>query len=194
MATGIVTHAYDSPLREAHSLFAEPHWYAAYTRSNHEKQVAGQLASRGVEHFLPLYQTVHRRKDRRVRLNLPLFPSYVFVRLPLRDRLQVLQISGLVHLVGFGGLPTTLPEQEIETLRAGLGGDLRAQPHPYLTAGRRVRITNGPLASMEGILQRRKGNYRIVICVDLIMQAVSVETDVADVIPVPMGRLRQGCD
>jgi transcription antitermination factor NusG len=186
MATGILAHTHDSPLGEAHSLFAEPHWYAAYTRANHEKQVAGQLARRGVDHFLPLYQTVHRRKDRRVHLNLPLFPSYVFVRLPLRDRLQVLQIPGLVHLVGFGGLPTTLPEQEIETLRKGLKETLRALPHPYLTVGRQVRIKDGPLAGVEGILRRRKGNWRVVLSVDLIQRSIAVETESSNLAILPM--------
>ncbi len=170
---------------ELPSVFLEPRWYAAYTCANHEKQVAEQLRERGVEHFLPLYETVHRWKDRRVRLSLPLFPGYIFVRLPLRDRLNVLQVPSVVRLVGFGdGLPTALPEEEIATLRNGLGGAHNAQPHPYLTVGRRVRIRNGPLAGMEGILQRRKGNYRVVICVDLIMRAISVEADVADVMPL----------
>jgi transcription antitermination factor NusG len=193
MATAIIPNAtpYESPYESAQlpGAYLEPRWYAAYTCANHEKQVAEQLRERSVEHFLPLYETVHRWKDRRVRLSLPLFPSYIFVRLPLRDRLNVLQVPSVVRLVGFGdGLPTALPEEEIEILRNGLGGDLRAQPHPYLTVGRRVRIKNGPLAGMEGILQRRKGNYRVVICVDLIMRAISVEADVADVMPVGKAR------
>jgi transcription antitermination factor NusG len=173
---------------ELPAVFHEARWYAAYTCANHEKQVAEQLRERSVEHFLPLYETVHRWRDRRVRLHLPLFPGYIFVRLPLRDRLRVLQVPSVVRLVGFGdGLPTALPEEEITTLRNGLSGDLRAEPHPYLTAGRRVSIINGPLAGMEGILQRRKGNYRVVICVDLIMRAISVEADVADVMPLASG-------
>lgn len=169
---------------ELASVFDERRWYAAYTCANHEKQVAAQMVDRGIEHFLPLYETVHRWRDRRVHLHLPLFPGYVFVRLPLRDRLRVLQVASVVRLVGFGGgRPIALPEDEIETLRNGLAGAHNAQPHPFLTTGRRVRIVNGPLVGMEGILRRRKGNCRVVICVDLIMQAISVEADVADVMP-----------
>ncbi|HEV2386520.1 MAG TPA: UpxY family transcription antiterminator [Candidatus Acidoferrales bacterium] len=160
--------------------YLDPRWYAAYTCANHEKQVAAQLLERGVEHFLPLYKTMHRWKDRRIRLQLPLFPGYVFVRLALRDRLKVLQVPSVVRFVGFGGLPTALPEDEIETLRAGLSCGLRAQPHPYLAFGRRVPITNGPLAGMEGILQRRKGKYRVVLSVDLIMRSIAVEASIAD--------------
>src|SRR5580700_8237318 len=85
-------------------------WYAAYTSANHEKRVAEQLGVREVEHFLPLYSSVRRWKDRRVMLELPLFPGYVFVRMALRDRLQVMQIPGIARLVGFDGTPSALPE------------------------------------------------------------------------------------
>jgi transcription antitermination factor NusG len=164
--------------------YLEPLWYAAYTCSNHEKRIAQQLQERGIEYFLPLYEAVHRWKDRRVRLSLPLFPGYVFVRLPLRDRLRVLQVPSVVRFVGFGQHPAALPEQEIERLHNGLSGGLHAQPHPYLTTGRRVRVKSGPLAGMEGILQRRKGNFRVVLSIDLIMRSIAVDVDIADVLPL----------
>src|SRR5438477_6146217 len=118
---------------------AEPHWYAAYTRAQHEKQVAAELGMREVEHFLPLYSSMRRWKDRRVQLELPLFPGYVFVRLALCERLRVVQIPSVVRLVGFNGTPAALPDTEIEIMRSGLSERLRAEPHPFLTAGRRVR-------------------------------------------------------
>src|SRR5437773_11314800 len=113
--------------------FVEPHWYAAYTCANHEKRVAAELGLREVEHFLPLYSSVRRWKDRRVQLDLPLFPGYVFVRLALCDRLHVVQIPSVVRLVGFGGLPAALPDTEMEILRGGFGQSLRAEPHSFLT-------------------------------------------------------------
>src|SRR6266849_6613115 len=76
-------------------------WYAAYTSAHHEKRVAEQLGVREVEHFLPLYESVRRWKDRRVKLQLPLFPGYVFVWLAPCVRLQVLLVPGVVHLVSF---------------------------------------------------------------------------------------------
>ena len=103
---------------EAHaraSLAAEavhPVWYAAYTSANHEKRVAEQLCARSVEHFVPLYESVRRWKDRKVRLQLPLFPGYVFVRLVWWDRLHVLQVPGVARLVGFNGRPCALPDSE----------------------------------------------------------------------------------
>jgi transcription antitermination factor NusG len=123
-------------------------------------------------------------------LQLPLFPGYLFVRLPLRDRMRVLQVPGVVRLVGFGEHLIALPENEIETLRSGLDGGLSAQPHPYLTAGRRVQIKGGPLAGMEGILLRRKSNFRVILSIDLIMRSVAVEVDAADLLPRPSVRAR----
>src|SRR5229473_6075625 len=96
------------------------HWCAAYTLANHEKRVTEQLTERSVEHFLPLYESVRSWKDRKVRLQLPLFPGYVFVRVALQDRLQVQRIPGVAWLVGFSGRPSALPDEEIERLRVGL--------------------------------------------------------------------------
>ena len=164
--------------------YLERRWYAAYTSANHEKRVAMQLGQRSVEHFLPLYASVRRWKDRRVRLDLPLFPGYVFVRLALRDRLRTLQTPGVVRLVGFGGQPTALPDQEIDALRQGLARAIRIEPHPYLKVGRRVRVTTGPLQGLEGILARKKNSSRFVISLDLIMRSVAAEIDVAELEPV----------
>jgi len=159
------------------SGYWEPFWYAAYTSANREKRVAEQLARRSVEHFLPLYETVRQWKDRRVQMQIPLFSGYVFVRLALRDRLQVLQVPGVANLVGFSGKPTALPQEEIDALRTSLANGVRAEPHPYLTVGRRARVKAGPLAGMEGILVRKKNQDRFVLSLDLIQRSVAVEVD-----------------
>src|ERR1039458_9553712 len=88
---------------------SQKRWYAAHTRANHEKRVAEQLLLREVEHFLPLYQSVRKWADRRKRLEVPLFPGYIFVRLPLQERLRVLEIPSVARLVGFDKLPAALP-------------------------------------------------------------------------------------
>jgi transcription termination/antitermination protein NusG len=160
--------------------YLDQRWYAAYTSANHEKRVAEQMVQRSVEHFLPLYASVRKWKDRRVELNLPLFPGYVFVQMALRDRLQVLQIPGVANLVGFGGTPATLPEGEIEALRTSLRSGVRAEPHPFLTVGRRVRVKVGPLAGLEGIVIRKKNRLRLVISLELIRRAAAVEVEAAD--------------
>jgi len=163
--------------------FLEPHWFAAYTCAQHEKRVAAESGMREVEHFLPLYSSVRRWKDRRVQLESPLFPGYVFVRLALRDRLRVLQIPSVVRLVGFNSQPTALPDTEIEIMRSGLSQSLRAEPHPFLAVGRRVRITGGPFAGLEGVLKRKKNSLRVVVSLSLIQRSVAVDVDVADVAP-----------
>jgi len=159
---------------------AEPNWYVAYTRANHEKRVAMQLEGRTVEYFLPFYKSVRQWKDRRVQLELPLFPSYVFVRLPLRDRLRVLEIPGVVRLVGFDGHPAALSEQEIEALRESLASQLKLRPHPYLTVGRRVRIKSGPLNGLKGILVRKKGSFQVIVSIELIMRSVIAQVELSD--------------
>jgi transcription antitermination factor NusG len=159
----------------------EPRWYAVYTCAHREKNIAEQFGQRSIEQFLPLYEAVHRWKDRRVRLQLPLFPSYVFVRIALGDQLKVLKTPGVVRLVSFNGRPVPLPELEISALQRGLSSGLRAEPHPGLTTGRRVRIKAGPLCGLMGKLVRRKENYRIVISVDSINRSILCEVSLEDV-------------
>jgi len=137
-----------------------------------------------VENFLPLYSSVRRWQDRRVQLQLPLFPGYVFVHLALSDRLRVLQVPGVAKLVGFGGQPVALPDEQLEALRVGLNGQLCAEPHPYLSLGRRIRVLRGPFQGVDGILVRKKGVFRVVLSLELIMRSIAVEVDVADVGPV----------
>jgi transcription antitermination factor NusG len=137
-----------------------------------------------IECFVPLYRSVRRWKDRRKQLELPLFPGYVFVHMALRDRLQVLQLQGVVHFVSFHGKPAPLPTFEIEALRNGLVRNVLAEPHPYLKIGRRVRIHNGPMAGMEGVLVRRKDKFRVVLAIHLIQRSVAVEVDEAEIEPI----------
>lgn len=167
--------------------YSEQRWYAAYTCANHEKRVVGELESRDVEHFLPLYSSVRRWKDRRVRLELPLFPGYVFLRLALREKLRVLQIPSVVCLVSFNGQPAALSDDEMAALRSLLTEQRHAQPHPYLAVGRPVRVVNGPLAGLQGFIVRKKNHCRFVISLNLIMRSVSVELNEEDLVLCPLG-------
>lgn len=158
----------------------EPYWYAAYTCANHERRIADQLGCRGIEHFFPQYESVRKWKDRKVRLSLPLFPGYVFVHLELRERLKVLQVPGVVRLVGFNGQPTAVPAEDVARIREFLGQGFRAEPHPFMTVGRRVLVQSGPLAGMEGIILRRKSRTRLVISFELIQRSMAVEVGEED--------------
>ena len=159
-------------------------WYAVYTNSRHEKCVAKHFDLRQIESFLPLYQKLHHwRKRNRVRLDLPLFPNYVFVRVAPQQRTSVLAVPGVLGMVGRGRIASALPDAEIESLRIGL--QLRkVEPHPYLIAGERVRIKAGSMEGMEGILLRKKNELRVVLTLELIKRSVAVEVDTEDVEPV----------
>ena len=162
----------------------EIHWYAAYTSANHEKRVAEQLSQRRVECFLPLYESVRRWKDRRVKLKMPLFPGYVFVRIALIDRLCVQQVRGVARLVGFGGMPAALPDEEMRLLQTSLERGVRAKPHPFLTVGMRVRVKGGPMVGLQGILKRRKSKARLIVSIELIQSSMAVEVDESDLEPM----------
>lgn len=159
-------------------------WYAVYTHARHEKRVTEHLRGRLLECYLPSYRSIRRWKDRRMEIDLPLFPGYVFVRIAYRSRLQVLTAPGVVQIVGFDGKPAPIHESEIDALRQGLSRKSRFEPHPYLKIGRRVRVRSGPLAGMEGILVRRKDGFRLVLSIELIMRSVAIDVDEADVEPV----------
>jgi len=157
-----------------------PGWFVICTMPRHEKQVAVQLCGRGIDHFLPLYEEVHRWKDRRVTVSLPLFPGYVFVRIPIVERLRVQVIPGVSRFVGFGSSPVALSDREMSQLQQGLK-TLRAEPHPFLKVGQVVRLKSGPLAGFKGILERYRDRFHVVLSMDLIQQSVAVEVEICDV-------------
>lgn len=158
-------------------------WFAAYTNSHHEKRVASHFDERQIESFLPLYSALHHWKNRcRVGLDLPLFPNYVFVHIDPRERVRVLEVPGVLSLVGFGRTLAPLSDFEIEALRSCVG-QRKIEPHPYLVIGERVRINAGPMMGMEGVLVRKKSNFRVVLLLDVIMQCVAVEVDADDLEP-----------
>jgi transcription antitermination factor NusG len=169
----------DAEMSEA---LIEERWYAAYTCANHEQRVAQQLVERGLEHFLPLYQSVRRWKDRRVQLDLPLFPGYIFVHLALRERFRVLRIPSVVRLVGFNRLPVALSESEIKTLRTTSSHPAGVKPHPYLSVGKRVRIRRGVFEGLQGHLLKRKGGFRVVLSIDSISRSVIADVDLMDIV------------
>jgi len=162
---------------------AQQNWYAVYTWAHHEKRVAEMMSQRKIRGFLPVYRSLRRWKDRRKEIELALFPSYVFVHLALRDRVRVLEIPGVVDMVGARGKPTPLAYQEIECFQLGIDGCVKLHPHPFLKIGRKVRVRYGSLAGLEGILIRRKDGPRLVVSIEILMRSVAVEVDETDVEP-----------
>jgi transcription antitermination factor NusG len=177
--------------RVSERIVAEVQWYVAYTSAKHEKKVAAEIGRRSLECFLPLYESLRQWKDRRIKLDLPLFPGYIFVHFSLEQRLQVLQIPGVVRLVGFSGCAAPVPEIEIKRIRAILSHGLCIEPHPYLATGRRVRVKTGPLSGLEGTIVRRKNRNRFVVAVDLIRRAVALDVEEAELEAVSPTRLQK---
>ena len=160
-------------------------WYVAYARPRHEKHVVYQLEQRGIRSLVPVYTSVRRWKDRWKRLELPLFPCYVFVQIALQRKLDLLQLPGVVDLVTFQGKPVPVLDSEMETLQC-LNTTATALPYPYsyLRAGRRVRVRRGALEGLEGVFVRRRGLSRVVLSVSLIQRSVAIEVEDADVEPI----------
>jgi transcription antitermination factor NusG len=172
-------------LASAAAQEAAPCWYAVSTVPRHEKRVNDRMADRAIETFLPLYRTTRQWKKRMpVTLELPLFPSYLFVRVALGSKGRVLSTPGVLSFVGNGRHAVSVPDGEIDALRRGIQ-EYATEPHPYFAVGEKVRVKAGPLAGFTGTLLRQKTGTRVVLTIEAIMQGVAVEIDLANVEPAP---------
>jgi transcription termination/antitermination protein NusG len=158
-------------------------WFAIWTRSRHEKMVRDQLAQKDIEVFLPTITRWSRWKDRKKKIDWPLFPGYCFARFDARAPLPILKCEGVVTIVGTDGLPSPIPEIEIDSIRLLIESELSYDPCPLIKEGMMVEVKGGPLKGVVGRLIRKGAHARLVLSVDLIGQAVSVEVDAADVKP-----------
>jgi transcriptional antiterminator NusG len=159
-------------------------WYALYVQVNHEKEVTKRLEQKEISCFLPLLETWSKRRDRRKRIQLPMFPGYVFVHVHLDSsaNLTLVKTPGALRLLHNSEGPLSIPRYQVENLKTLI---LSAQPlelHSYLKEGDLVRVVRGPLTGCVGMLKRtdpKRG--RLVVSVDIIKQSVSVELDLEDV-------------
>ncbi|HEY3975331.1 MAG TPA: UpxY family transcription antiterminator [Candidatus Sulfotelmatobacter sp.] len=151
-------------------------WYAVRTRSRHEKLVARQLETQGIQSFLPVVTKISNWSDRKKEVEMPLFSGYAFVRVDHAsdDRVRVLKTQGVVSFVGVQGVGIPIPDREIENINTLLASKLTYQERPYLHVGQRVRVTGGALDGMEGILAAENSDRSLVISVGLIQRSLSV--------------------
>jgi transcriptional antiterminator NusG len=156
-------------------------WYAVWTRSRAEKAVHDQLGVKGFEVFLPTVTRWSRWKDRRKRVDWPLFPGYCFARFDPLQSLQVLNCSGVATIVSFDGKPAAVPDAEVDAVRRLVTSGLQYDPCPFLKEGSRVEVVSGPLRGVVGLLVKKGPNARLVLSVDLISSAVAVTVDASDV-------------
>ena len=159
-------------------------WYALWVKSNREKVIAAALQHMGYEQFLPLYRTQRRWSDRLKDLDLPLFSGYVFCRLDPVHRLPVLIIPGAISFVGLGKTPIPVEDSEITALQTIVRAGVPVVPWPFLQVGQRVRIEQGPLREIEGVVTDLKNGLRLVVSVGLLQRSVAVEIDRDSITPV----------
>ena len=162
-------------------------WYAIYTRSRHEQKVNDRLLRKKIETFLPLIERWSRRRDRRKRISLPLFPGYLFVRTPMDacTHLEILKTESVVQILGDNGKPVPVPDDQVCAIQTLTKNGTTVTSWPYLREGMRVRVVNGPLMGIEGfLLKTQPRKHRLILSVDLIKQSVSVEIDALDVEPI----------
>jgi transcription antitermination factor NusG len=152
-------------------------WYALRIRPNHERLSAAALGAKGYEQYLPVFRSRRRWSDRVIDIEQPLFPGYIFCRFDAKKRLPILTSPGVVSVVGFGNEPVPIPESEIQAVQAILRSGLGAEPCPFLREGQRIRIRRGAFEGMEGILLKKKSEWRIVVSISLLQRSVSVEID-----------------
>ena len=170
------TASYTLPLPSL--LQEQAHWYAVYTNSRHEKVVAEHLRSKDLEVFLPTVTMTSSWKDRKVKLQTPAFPGYVFTKISLGERGKVVSAPGVVKILSFNGVPAPLNEAEIENIRLCQDRGVLIEPRPLFGLGTRVRVTSGVLEGLEGFVSHCKEERRLIVPLSLISQSISVQVDI----------------
>jgi transcription antitermination factor NusG len=171
-------------------------WYAVLCRSRHEQVVADGLTQKGMTAFLPRINETRNWSDRRKQIDMPLFPGYVFVKIPELKvaRVPVLQTTGVVRFVGIMNTPLPIPDKEIEDVRAVVQQREGISPYSSLAIGQRVRILGGALGGVEGTLVARGTKSLLVISIELIQRSISLKAHNLKVIPVsPAGMQLPSC-
>ena len=154
-------------------------WFAIQTRPRWEKLVHDALLGKGYESFLPVYKSRRRWSDRIKELELPLFSGYLFCRLAIEERMPVLTTLGVPQFVCIGRTPASVPDSQIDAVRAIAASGLASQPWPFLRVGNRVRLRGGSLDGVEGILLAARKRHRLIVSVELLQRSVAVEVDQA---------------
>jgi transcription antitermination factor NusG len=151
------------------------------------------LEGKGVEVFLPVFETMRQWKDRKKGIQMPLFPCYLFVRAtPTAGRLPVLTTPGVNLIIARGDQCAVISDDEISAIRQAARDPKRIEPHPYLKLGERVRVVRGAMSGVEGILVRTKAQCRLVVSVDLLNQSAAIEVNEDDVEPALPLRIQSG--
>jgi transcription antitermination factor NusG len=161
----------------------ESNWYAVHTMARHEMRIAAQFEEKRVFTFLPLLRQIHRWSDRRSIVEVPMFGCYAFVRIAqtTEERLKVLRTPGVLAFVGSERRGTPIPDEQIESLRTAISENIPCFPHPFISAGKRVRIRGGSLDGVEGILVRQGKDQSLVVSMELLQRSVAIRVEGYDI-------------
>ncbi len=162
----------------------EANWYAIYVKSRHEFTVSGELKRKGIETFLPSVMKLSQWKDRKKRVEFPLFPGYLFVSIaPEPEKfLTVIKTRGAVTFVSLEpGRPTPVAPEEISALKIMLAGSEQIDIYPRLKQGSRVRVKSGVFQGAEGVLEKKEGQYMLLVSIELLGRSVGVKVYAEDV-------------
>jgi transcription antitermination factor NusG len=162
-----------------------PRWYALSVKHQHERAAEIALGWKGFEALAPTYRARRQWSDRSKNLELPLFSGYVFCRFDFDERIRVLDTPGVARIVGFGNGPAPVADEEIAAIKMVVASRLPVRPWPHLRPGDRVRIEDGPLRGVEGILLKEKGSLRLVLGVELLRRSIAVELEPESIVPLP---------
>lgn len=149
-------------------------WYIAYTLPRCERKAQKKLVNMGIETFLPLQKVVRQWSDRKKKLEVPLFPSYIFVRTDSYRKFNVIKLPELVQYVSFEGKPVTVSDELIYSLSKITTGEVEVS-NEIINVGGKVRIVEGEFQGVEGIVYHKNGKTRLVICIDALRRSVKME-------------------
>jgi len=152
-------------------------WYALYTRPRHEKKAFELLLEKKANAYLPLLKTTRLLKNRKREVELPLFPSYLFCQFEYKDRFSILETHGVIKIVNFNGKPAVVPEWQIESMKTILANPQSLRLESYFRQGDLVEVKSGPFKGLKGTVTHLKGESRLAILIEGIMQSISVEID-----------------
>lgn len=159
-------------------------WFALQIKAQFEEACANSLRCKGYEQFLPMCRFIPGLRARKSPTRLqPLFPGYLFCKLNADVKGLVVTTPGVIRIVGYGGIPSAIPDEEISAIKSAVQSGRSVSAWPYLRMGQRVSLIDGPLRGVEGILLRYRNVNRLIVSVSLLQRSAAVEIDANWVAP-----------
>ena len=150
-------------------------WIAIRSKPRSEKIVSNELSKKGIESFLPLIKKRQKWSDRKKWVEFPLFPSYIFARIELKDSLYIMNTRGVNTIIKFGDKVITVEDKVVNSIKLALEGGYELHPMKYFTIGDQVEVIDGPMKGVVGIVENKlKNENRLVIKIEALQQAVAV--------------------